>query len=151
MAPTLLAHRPCLSLWTWISEVAISSCPCQIVDRAAQGTLLTASDILIFSALLTWLPNHKLWALQPRLRALEATPYRPLIHSIVPDSHPKGVVTSQVFGFELAESGSEFFLGGTNNELCTGDFTCQWVVPLANEGWSESIDLLQALIRCPLN
>ena len=37
----------------------------------------------------------------------------------------EGVVTSPVFGFKLAASGSELFLGGTNSALYTGDFT--WV------------------------
>jgi cathepsin D len=37
----------------------------------------------------------------------------------------EGVLTSEVFGFKLATSGSELFLGGTNSELYTGDFT--WV------------------------
>ena len=35
----------------------------------------------------------------------------------------EGVLTSQVFGFKLAASGSELFLGGTNSKLHTGDFT----------------------------
>jgi len=37
----------------------------------------------------------------------------------------EGVVGSQVFGFKLASSGSELFLGGTNSALHKGDFT--WV------------------------
>lgn len=37
----------------------------------------------------------------------------------------EGVLTSQVFGFKLAASGSELFLGGTNSNLYTGAFT--WV------------------------
>jgi cathepsin D len=41
-----------------------------------------------------------------------------------------GVVTSQVFGFKFATSGSELFLGGTNSALYTGDFT--WI-PLTVE------------------
>jgi hypothetical protein len=58
----------------------------------------------------------------------------------------EGVVTSQVFGFKFAESGSELFLGGTNSALYTGAFT--WV-PLTSEVCSRSlgIDLLQVLIR----
>ena len=43
----------------------------------------------------------------------------------------QGVVTSPVFGFKFAASGSsELFLGGTNSALYTGGFT--WV-PLINE------------------
>jgi hypothetical protein len=36
-----------------------------------------------------------------------------------------GAVDSPIFGFKLASSGSELFLGGTNSELHKGDFT--WV------------------------
>jgi cathepsin D len=36
-----------------------------------------------------------------------------------------GVVTSPVFSFKLSSSGSELYLGGTNNKLYTGDLT--WV------------------------
>lgn len=36
-----------------------------------------------------------------------------------------GAVTSPVFCFEFATTGSELFLGGTNNTLYTGEFT--WV------------------------
>jgi cathepsin D len=42
----------------------------------------------------------------------------------------EGVLTSPVFGFKLATSGSELFLGGTNGDLYTGDIT--WV-PLTNQ------------------
>jgi cathepsin D len=57
----------------------------------------------------------------------------------------EGVLTSEVFGFKLAASGSELFLGGTNSKLYTGNFT--WV-PLTNQvWWSKSIDMLQVLIR----
>ena len=42
----------------------------------------------------------------------------------------EGMLDEQVFGFKLAASGSELFLGGTNNNLYTGDFT--WVT-LSNE------------------
>ncbi|KAN0123324.1 eukaryotic aspartyl protease [Russula decolorans] len=44
----------------------------------------------------------------------------------------EGVLTSQVFGFKLAASGSELFLGGTNSKLYTGSFT--WV-PLTNQSY----------------
>ena len=37
----------------------------------------------------------------------------------------EGVLDSPVFGFKLATSGSELFLGGTNSNLYTGKFT--WV------------------------
>jgi cathepsin D len=37
----------------------------------------------------------------------------------------EGVVDSPTFGFKLASSGSELFLGGTNSELYKGDLT--WV------------------------
>jgi cathepsin D len=37
----------------------------------------------------------------------------------------EGVLTSPIFGFKLATSGSELFLGGTNSNLYTGDFA--WV------------------------
>jgi cathepsin D len=40
------------------------------------------------------------------------------------------VLTSPVFGFKIATSGSELFLGGTNDALHTGSFT--WV-SLTNE------------------
>lgn len=40
------------------------------------------------------------------------------------------VLTSPVFGLKLATSGSELFLGGTNDTLFTGNFT--WV-PLTNQ------------------
>jgi cathepsin D len=42
----------------------------------------------------------------------------------------EGVLTSNVFGFKLAASGSELFLGSTNTKLYTGNFT--WV-PLTNQ------------------
>ena len=42
----------------------------------------------------------------------------------------EGAVTASVFGFKFATSGSELFLGGTNSDLYTGDFT--WV-PLTTE------------------
>jgi cathepsin D len=42
----------------------------------------------------------------------------------------EGVVTSQVFGFKFATSGSELFIGGTNSALYTGSFT--WI-PLTIE------------------
>jgi cathepsin D len=44
----------------------------------------------------------------------------------------QGIVTSPVFSFKLATSGSELFLGGTNSALFTGNFT--WV-PLTSEVW----------------
>jgi cathepsin D len=37
----------------------------------------------------------------------------------------EGAVDSPTFGFKLASSGSELFVGGTNSELYKGDFT--WV------------------------
>jgi Eukaryotic aspartyl protease len=37
----------------------------------------------------------------------------------------QNVVTSPVFSFKLGTSGSELYLGGTNIDLYTGDFT--WV------------------------
>jgi cathepsin D len=70
----------------------------------------------------------------------------PLFQTLISE----GVVTSQVFGLKLASSGSELFLGGTNSALFTGDFT--WV-SLTNEvcDGPKNIDLLQVLIRLPLN
>jgi cathepsin D len=43
----------------------------------------------------------------------------PLFQTLISE----GVVTTQVFGFKFATSGSELFLGGTNSALYTGDFT----------------------------
>ena len=42
----------------------------------------------------------------------------------------EGAVTSPVFSFKFVPSNSELYLGGTNKDLYTGDFT--WV-PLSNE------------------
>jgi cathepsin D len=42
----------------------------------------------------------------------------------------EGVVTSPMFGFKFAVSGSELFIGGTNSALYTGNFT--WI-PLTLE------------------
>jgi cathepsin D len=42
----------------------------------------------------------------------------PLFQTLISE----GVVTSPVFGFKLATSGSELFIGGTNSALYTGDF-----------------------------
>jgi len=53
----------------------------------------------------------------------------------------EGVLTSPVFGFKLATSGSELFLGGTNSALFNGDFT--WV-PLTDEVCND----MKALITC---
>jgi len=53
----------------------------------------------------------------------------------------EGVLTSSVFGFKFATSGSELFLGGTNSALYTGDFT--WVL-LTDEVCND----MQALIIC---
>jgi cathepsin D len=50
----------------------------------------------------------------------------PLFQTLISE----GAVTSPVFGFKFATSGSELFLGGTDSALYTGDFT--WV-PLTNE------------------
>lgn len=41
-----------------------------------------------------------------------------------------GAVDESVFGFKLAESGSELYLGGTNSNLYSGDFT---YVPVTDE------------------
>ena len=41
-----------------------------------------------------------------------------------------GELDSSIFAFKLAASASELYLGGTNTDLFTGDFT--WV-PLTNE------------------
>jgi len=50
----------------------------------------------------------------------------------------ENIVTSPVFGFKLATSGSELFLGGVNDALYTGDFT--WV-PLSDAGfWQAPFD-----------
>ncbi|KAI0287673.1 acid protease [Russula brevipes] len=50
----------------------------------------------------------------------------------------EGAVTSPIFGFKFDTTGSELFLGGTNNALFTGDFT--WV-PLTDEGfWQASFN-----------
>jgi len=50
----------------------------------------------------------------------------------------EGVMTSQVFGLKLASSGSELFLGGTNNAHFTGDFT--WVSLASESFWQASFD-----------
>ncbi|KAI0299938.1 acid protease [Russula brevipes] len=50
----------------------------------------------------------------------------------------QGQVTEPVFGFKLATSGSELYLGGVNKDLYTGDFT--WVT-LSNAGyWQAPFD-----------
>ena len=41
-----------------------------------------------------------------------------------------GVVDDDVFGFKFADSGSELYLGGVNDDLYTGSFT--WV-PVTDE------------------
>jgi Eukaryotic aspartyl protease len=61
----------------------------------------------------------------------------PLFQTLISE----GVVTSPVFGFKFATSGSELFLGGTNSALHTDDFT--WV-PLTNEVRGDR----NALIPC---
>ena len=35
----------------------------------------------------------------------------------------EGAVDSPVFAFKFADSGSELYVGGVNNDLFTGDFT----------------------------
>jgi len=58
----------------------------------------------------------------------------PLFQTLISEN----VVTSPVFGFKLATSGSELFLGGVNNALFTGDFA--WV-PLSNASfWQAPFD-----------
>ncbi|KAI0292907.1 acid protease [Russula brevipes] len=58
----------------------------------------------------------------------------PLFQTLISE----GIVTSPVFSFKLATSGSELFLGGTNSALFTGNFT--WV-PLTSEGfWQASFN-----------
>jgi Eukaryotic aspartyl protease len=57
------------------------------------------------------------WDFNPFRAITPSPPFQTLISD--------GVVTSQVFGFKFATSGSELFLGGTNSALYTGDFT--WV------------------------
>ena len=52
----------------------------------------------------------------------------PLFQSMV----AVGVVDESVFGFKLSDSGAELFLGGTNSDLYTGDFT---YVPVTEEGY----------------
>jgi cathepsin D len=54
----------------------------------------------------------------PYISKFNATP---LFQTLISE----GAVASPIFGFKLATSGSELFLGGTNNALFTGDFT--WV------------------------
>jgi len=55
----------------------------------------------------------------------------PLIQTLISE----GAVTSPVFSFKFAPSGSELFLGGTNSALYTGDFT--WV-PLTHKVCGDS-------------
>jgi cathepsin D len=45
----------------------------------------------------------------------------PLFQTLISE----GVVTSPVFSFKFATSGSELFIGGTNNALYTGNIT--WI------------------------
>ena len=52
----------------------------------------------------------------------------------------QNVLTSPVFGLKLATSGSELFLGGTNDTLFTGNFT--WV-PLTNQVCNDMKALLK--------
>jgi hypothetical protein len=64
----------------------------------------------------------------------------PLFQTLIAE----GVVTSPVFGFKLATSGSELFLGGTNSALYTGGFT--WVPLTAEVCSSPNALILQVLI-----
>ncbi|KAH9979408.1 acid protease [Lactifluus volemus] len=53
----------------------------------------------------------------------------------------QNVVTSPIFSFKLGTSGSELYLGGTNTDLYTGDFT--WVSLIGeNVGWLASFNSL---------
>jgi cathepsin D len=58
----------------------------------------------------------------------------PLFQTLISE----GVVTTQVFGFKFATSGSELFLGGTNSALYTGDFT--WLSLTLEGYWQASFD-----------
>ncbi|KAH9968219.1 acid protease [Russula dissimulans] len=58
----------------------------------------------------------------------------PLFQTLISE----GAVTAPVFGFKLATSGSELFLGGTNSALYTGDFT--WVPLTHNSYWQASFN-----------
>jgi len=58
----------------------------------------------------------------------------PLFQTLISE----GVVTSPVFGFKLATSGSELFLGGTNSALYTGAFT--WVSVTIEGYWQASFN-----------
>ncbi|KAI0287671.1 acid protease [Russula brevipes] len=67
----------------------------------------------------------------PSVSKFNATP---LFQTLISE----GAVTSPVFGFKFATSGSELFLGGTNSTLYTGDFT--WL-PLTDEAfWKASFN-----------
>lgn len=47
-------------------------------------------------------------------------------------------VSDAVFGFKLSSSGAELYLGGTNSDLASGDFT---YVPVTQEGyWQVDMD-----------
>ncbi|KAH7906840.1 acid protease [Hygrophoropsis aurantiaca] len=71
----------------------------------------------------------------PQISDFNANPF---FQTLVAD----GVVTEAVFSFKLARSGSELFLGGTNTDLYTGDFT---FVPVTTEGyWQVELDGLSA-------
>ena len=50
----------------------------------------------------------------PAISSLHKTPF-------LLDAKNEGAVKSAVFGFKLAKSGSELYLGGTNTSLYTGD------------------------------
>ncbi|KAI0048762.1 acid protease [Auriscalpium vulgare] len=68
----------------------------------------------------------------------------PFFQTLIED----GQVTDQVFGFKLAESGSELFLGGTNPALYTGDFT---YVDVTTEGyWQTNFDSIAVNGSIPL-
>ncbi|KAH9958947.1 acid protease [Russula dissimulans] len=58
----------------------------------------------------------------------------PLFQTLISEN----VVTSPVFGFKLAPSGSELFLGGVNDALFTGDFA--WVSLSNASFWQAPFD-----------
>jgi len=58
----------------------------------------------------------------------------PVFQTLISES----VLDSPVFGFKLATSGSELFLGGTNSKLYTGDFT--WVPLTVQSFWLASFN-----------
>jgi len=60
----------------------------------------------------------------------------------------QGQTSAPEFGFKLADSGSELYLGGTNSALYTGDFT---YVDVTQEGyWQVNVDAIEVNGKQPV-